>query len=121
MPYLIHRDTDGATIQFWNLHDGPTTIGRGEESNAQVDDGELSRQHFTITHQAAGFVLKDLTSTNGTTVNGQPVAEQALRPNDVIRAGKSTFVYMDGLRTMAGKIDQDLKDLSRVAPPKKST
>ena len=116
MPYLQHKDTDGSTIEFWNLHDGPTTVGRSPECNAKVDDQELSRRHFSITHEAAGFILKDLDSKNGTTVNGRRVPEQVLRPNDVIRAGTSLFVFLEGLTTIAVKIDQDLKDLAKFAP-----
>jgi pSer/pThr/pTyr-binding forkhead associated (FHA) protein len=118
MPYLVHKEKDGSTIEFWNLHEGPTTVGRGEV-NAKVDDTELSRKHFVVTHEDGGFTLKDLGSTNGTTVNGQRVTEQVLRPNDDIRAGNSLFLFMEGLTTMAGKLDQDLKDLDRVSgkPP----
>jgi len=121
MPYLVHKEKDGSTIEFWNLHEGPTTVGRGTEANAKVDDTELSRKHFTIVSAAAGFALKDLGSTNGTTVNFKRVTEQVLRPNDEIRAGNSLFVFVEGLTTMAGKLDQDLKELERVAgkkPPK---
>lgn len=118
MPYLVHKDTDGSTIEFWNLHEGPTTVGRSTESNAKVDDTELSRKHFTVTHEESGFTVKDLGSTNGTAVNGQRVSEQVLKPNDKITAGKSLFVFVEGLTTMAGKIDQDLQDLSKAAPKK---
>jgi pSer/pThr/pTyr-binding forkhead associated (FHA) protein len=116
MPYLQHRGPDGSTIEFWNLHEGPTTVGRGDESNAKVDDMKLSRKHFTITHEAAGFTLKDLGSTNGTAVNGHRVSEQVLKPNDVIRAGASTFVMSEGLTTMSMKLDEDIKNLAKCAP-----
>ena len=101
-------------VSFWNLHDGPTTVGRGSDANAKVDDTELSRKHFTVTKGDAGFTLQDLGSTNGTAINGKRVTEQVLRPNDEISAGNSRFIFMEGLTTMAGKLDQDLKDLDRV-------
>ena len=85
---LVHKDADGATIEFWNLHDGPTTVGRGSESNAKVEDDQLSRKHFVVTREAGGFTPKDLESTNSTIVNGQRVTGHLLRPNDEIRAGQ---------------------------------
>ena len=103
MPYLVHKDADGSTLQSWNLHSGETTVGRGEESNAQVNDDRLSRKHFTITENDGKFTLKDLGSRNGTRVNGQLVTEQVLKPNDQIQAGGSTFAILDGLATMWGK------------------
>lgn len=118
MPYLVHKDKDGSTIEFWNLHDGPTTVGRSTDANAKVDDNELSRKHFTVTKTDAGFSLKDLGSTNGTAINGTRVTEQILRPNDEIRAGNSRFTFMEGLTTMAGKLDRDLKDLDRLSDHK---
>ena len=61
MPYLIHKHTDGSTIQYWNLHEGPLKIGRGPDANS-IEDGELSREHFQITSEDdKHFTLKDLT------------------------------------------------------------
>jgi pSer/pThr/pTyr-binding forkhead associated (FHA) protein len=113
MPYLLQKDRDGSTIQYWNLHEGPTTVGRDSKVNARVDDQELSRQHFQITHEDTGFTIKDLSSRNGTFVNGQRVTEKVLKPNDLITAGKSTFSFMEGLTTLSMKLDQDIKNLEK--------
>lgn len=118
MPYLVQKDRDGSTIEFWNLHDSPMTVGRGEKCNAKTDDERLSREHFVITEAAGKFTLKDLGSKNGTLVNGQRVTDPVvLKPNDQIQAGQSLFTMMEGLTTMSVKLDQDLKDLDRVAHP----
>ena len=116
MPYLVLKDRDGATIQFWNLHEGPMTFGRDPKINGRVEDKELSRSHFTITHEDTGFTIKDLTSKNGTFVNGQRVTDKVLRPNDEIRAGQSVFSFMEGLTTLAMKLDKDIQDLSKFSP-----
>ena len=120
MPYLIHKNADGSTNQYWNLHGPPTTVGRAAEVNAQVDDPNLSRQHFTITPSPDGqFMIKDLGSSNGTKVNGKPVTEHALRPNDTIQAGQSHFLFMEGLTTISMKLEEDLKSLDRIAAEEK--
>ena len=120
MPYLAHKDRDGSVIEFWNLHEGPTTVGRGDESNAKVDDEKLSRKHFVISERPGGFTLQDLGSKNGTLVNGQPATELVLKPNDRIQAGGSTFVFMEGLTTISVKIEKDMKDLDRITGASKN-
>lgn len=116
MPYLVHKDADGSVVQFWNLHEGPITVGRGNEANAKVEDELLSKTHFTIAHEPAGFTLKDLGSRNGTLVNGQGVKQQVLKADDQVRAGRSTFWFVEGLTTMAGKIEQDISQLGKFGP-----
>ena len=113
MPYLVHKDKDGSVIQFWNLHEGVMTVGRAPEVNARVDDPKLSRKHFEITPAAGQFTLKDLGAANGTFVNGTRVTEKVLAANDNVRAGDSSFFFMDGLTTMAAKLDDDIKNLGK--------
>ena len=125
MPYLVHKDKDGAVIQFWNLHEGPLTVGRAPEVNAQVDDAKLSRKHFVIAAADGQFSLKDLDSGNGTFINGNRVTEKVLTPNDNVRAGDSSFFFFEGLTTLASKLDEDIKGLGKFAvdtsePPPKS-
>ena len=125
MPYLVHKDKDGSVIQFWNLHEGVMTIGRSLEVNAHVDDPKLSRKHFEITPKDGSFTLKDLGAANGTFVNGTRATEKVLAPNDNVRAGDSSFFFVDGLTTMAAKLDDDIKSLGKFAldtgePPPKS-
>jgi len=115
MPYLVHKDKDGATIQFWNLHEGVLTVGRAQDVNGPVDDPKLSRKHFAVTPVDGNFKLQDLGGPNGTFVNGQRVTEKLLVANDQIRAGDSQFQMFDGLTTMAGKLDQDIKGLGKFA------
>src|SRR5438309_11281392 len=107
MPYLIQKDSDGATIQSWSLRAGATTVGRSDDCNAKVDDQEMSRQHFTIEEHEGKFVLKDLGSKNGTRVNGVTVTEQVLKREDEIRAGVTRFVIQDSLATLWMKSIKD--------------
>lgn len=113
MPYLVHKDKDGSVIQFWNLHEGVITVGRAADVNARVDDPKLSRKHFEITPVAGNFTLKDLGAANGTFINGTRVTEKVLAANDNVRAGESSFYFMDGLTTMAAKLDEDIKNLGK--------
>ena len=51
------------------------SIGRGTKNTIVIDDNEVSREHLILTRTDAGYELRDLDSSNGTFVNGQPVSD----------------------------------------------
>ncbi len=64
------------------------TIGRGLDNDiAFPEDARISRQHARIEFKYGQFLLFDLRSTNGTTVNGRPVTQIVLTPGDRISLG----------------------------------
>ncbi len=107
MPYLIQKDPNGSTVKQWDLRDKPLTVGRGDQVDACIEDKEMSRQHFVISPKSGGYVLQDLNSRNGTLVNGQRASEKAWMPNDRIQAGQTNFVFVDGLATVIGKLENE--------------
>lgn len=109
MPYLIQKQADGSTAKQWDLRDKPLTVGRGEDVHARIDDKEMSRQHFVITPKGGGYVIEDQNSQNGTLVNGKRVTSTTLKPNDNIRAGQTQFVYVEGMATVIGKLQDEPK------------
>lgn len=68
---------------------GPAVvIGRVPGNDLLIDDPQVSRHHASLTLEGEQWVLRDLGSTNGTTVNGQTVTSQwVVRPGDVIGLG----------------------------------
>ena len=62
----------------------PVTIGREEDNDIRLNDDRVSRFHAKIQEDAGRIILTDLESTNGTRVNGHPVARARLRPGDRI-------------------------------------
>lgn len=109
MPYLIQKQADGSTAKQWDLRDNPLTVGRGEDVHARIDDKEMSRRHFVISPKGSGYVIQDQNSQNGTLVNGRRVTEATLKPNDAIRAGQTQFVYVEGMATVIGKLQDEPK------------
>ncbi|MBO0877801.1 MAG: FHA domain-containing protein, partial [Pseudonocardia sp.] len=83
---------DGSNRSF-ELHGGTTVIGRGQESDFRLPDTGVSRRHLEINWDGHTATLSDLGSTNGTTVNGNPVQTWQLSDGDIIRIGHSTLVY----------------------------
>jgi Protein of unknown function (DUF3662)/FHA domain len=69
------------------------SIGRDATNDIMLDDRRLSRRHAKIEFRYGQFILFDLKSTNGTTVNGQPVTQFVLSPGDVISFGGKEAVF----------------------------
>jgi pSer/pThr/pTyr-binding forkhead associated (FHA) protein len=75
----------------------PVTIGREEGNTIQLNDDRVSRYHVKIQEDHDRMLLTDLTSTNGTQVNGEEVQLRILRHGDIITIGRSVILY--GSRT----------------------
>jgi Nif-specific regulatory protein len=72
---------------------GESTIGRDKGNAVAIEDRALSRRHCVIWAVDNQFQIRDLESSNGTYVNGLPVAARALKDGDQIKAGQSFFVF----------------------------
>lgn len=62
-------------------------VGRHPACDVVVDDPTVSRRHAQLTFRDGVWVLQDLASSNGTTVNGEPVVRTTLRSGDVLELG----------------------------------
>lgn len=70
----------------------PATIGRGKDATIVVQHRKLSRLHCRFYVADEKLHVRDLGSTNGTTVNGSPViGAEVLREGDMISAGGVVF------------------------------
>jgi two-component system, NtrC family, response regulator HydG len=70
------------------------SIGRGTGNQLCISDPVLSRQHCTISCRNGEFLLRDLGSRHGTSVNGVPVREQLLNHGDQLELGSSVFAFL---------------------------
>jgi FHA domain len=69
--------------------DAVTTLGRDLGSSVVVDDPYASANHAVLTFRGQAWYVEDLGSTNGTFVNGTPVAGLvALGYGDEIQVGE---------------------------------
>jgi hypothetical protein len=82
--------SDGRRIP---LSEEPATIGRLSDCTVAVSDPQVSRRHAEVRPELGGFVLVDLGSLNGTTVNGEPVGTRVLEDGDEIGVGPATIRF----------------------------
>lgn len=67
---------------------GEVSVGRARDNLVCIDDPLVSQYHAVIERRGYAFLLNDLDSTNGTTVNGEAVTtERRLCRGDVISIG----------------------------------
>src|SRR5262249_24863318 len=81
----------GARTQIEGLHwqsDVILRVGRLPHYEIVLKDPSISRQHAEIAATPDGWIVRDLNSTNGTSVNGRRVrGAQTLQPGDVLVCG----------------------------------
>ena len=76
------------------LADDEHLIGRLADCTVIISDSNTSRHHAKITRSGSGFVIADLSSTNGTFVNGERlIADHRLADGDIITVGSVSLRF----------------------------
>ncbi|MCB9833772.1 MAG: protein kinase [Planctomycetes bacterium] len=68
-------------------------FGRDEACDIVTADVSCSRRHFGVAEKDGRFIIKDLNSTHGTTLNGHRVDQHELADGDTIVAGESVLSF----------------------------
>jgi len=77
---------DDNTISH-DLVEQKVSVGRAPDNDLQIEDVSVSSHHAEILFGAGNYTLKDLGSTNGTSINDLEIKEQILKEGDRIRFG----------------------------------
>ncbi len=85
------RLTDIAGNEY-RLTKSVTNIGRGVDADIQISDNGASRLHCAIV-LGSQVIVRDLGSTNGTTVDGKRITEAVLQDGSLIKLGNTTLTY----------------------------
>lgn len=82
------------------------TLGRTDEADVVINDSSLSRVHASINREADQIWIVDEGSTNGTSVNNEPVplSGSALKDGDEIYIGNTTIVLNFSVNTPPEKV-----------------
>lgn len=86
--FTLHIHVAGSPPQAVILEGGRYPVGRGPDNSVRIEIPSVSDSHAEFVVDESGALwLRDLGSTNGTSVNGQPVVEAALKPGDSVKLG----------------------------------
>lgn len=93
---------DGVIQREYPLADGTVRIGRDNFNDIQLDDDTVSGSHAEIAAKQSQYIdgtkdfwLRDLSSTNGTKVNGQQINRHLLHNEDEVLIGPYTLRFLD--------------------------
>lgn len=93
-------------------------IGRRLDNNLVLDDPRVSRIHCQIRLRHGSYVVFDLNSSHGTSVNGVPVVEHTLQSGDVLSVGGVQLIYIDDVPTdVLEATEQDMITKPRLELP----
>lgn len=90
---------DGGRVREVTLV-GTVTVGRSPTCGISSADPRLSRTHAAFEVAGDAVVVRDLGSSNGTTVNGAPITEHQLRAGERVEVGP----FVIELVTVAGSV-----------------
>ncbi|MCX7804582.1 MAG: FHA domain-containing serine/threonine-protein kinase, partial [Planctomycetota bacterium] len=93
MPRLIVSEPGFDAREF--EVEGVVTIGRSSDNTVVLRDERASRHHARIMASGDQYIIEDLKSSNGTTVNGLRVQRKALRHGDEVAIGKVRMLFRD--------------------------
>src|SRR5436190_17657528 len=95
-PWLEHFPAGKSCPERTLIEEFPFSIGRNENCSLHIDSGRVSREHAVIDREGGVYRVRDLGSTNGTFLNGQPVRESVLRGGDLLVIADLEFTFCHG-------------------------
>lgn len=88
---IISGDEAGAAYPLKDT----VTLGRADSNTICLKDAKVSRQHAQIQQHGNQFIVVDLSSSNGTFVNGEKIEEHVLQNNDEIQIGDYILQFQE--------------------------
>ena len=78
----------------YDLNEEEVIVGRNPTTNITLLDEGISREHALILFdEDVHYVIEDLSSTNGTKLNGKRVRSAPLAEGDQIQIGQTVFRF----------------------------
>jgi hypothetical protein len=90
--WLLDPNAEGGSLS-WHIGQRTVSVGRAAGNFVQVKDSSISRVHCQLQPTLEGLKVVDMTSSNGTIVNGEPVQQHLMKDGDVLTVGDRDFVY----------------------------
>ncbi len=93
---LVVVDDSGGDAETIAITKDPVVIGRMSTNDVVLSDPNVSRRHAELRRSGGRWMLVDLGSTNGTTVNGKLAREHELNDGDRLMFGSTKIRFETG-------------------------
>ncbi|MFE7558449.1 FHA domain-containing protein [Kitasatospora sp. NPDC057500] len=111
LPRLVVDGPDRVRGQVFRLDDEPLLVGRDSTCRLQLVHPLLSRRHAVVWWAGGHTTVEDLSSTNGTRLNGHRVhGQRILRDGDVLGFGPLEAHYEEPAEAVTEIADPDASD-----------
>lgn len=80
--------------RFFESEKNEISMGRSVNNDIMLRNSLSSRKHCILSKKENEFIIKDLSSRNGTRVNGKLINEMTIRVGDIIQVGKATTITL---------------------------
>lgn len=109
MRLILNRGSERLAVE---LRDGVYTLGRDDRSDVAIPNSTVSAKHAEIHVSGDTCTLRDLGSSNGTSINGVRIrGAQQIHPNDDIELGSAHLTI-----EASGSSSQPVPDTSAYRP-----
>jgi hypothetical protein len=96
------------------LDQGRIILGRSNSADVTVNDATVSRRHLLLEVSEKEVIISNLSSGNGTFLNGEKIqGSVTIKENDIIQVGSSIMRYYrvkDGRAALIQEFEDDLED-----------
>jgi len=83
--------------QVYRLNRKIISIGRHADNDIIVSDPHVSRHHAQLRAAQGYFILLDLNSTGGTSINGEHITQKVLKGGDIISLAGVPIIFGQGM------------------------
>lgn len=107
--------SEGFTGKSYELKIERTTVGRVDDNSFCIPDGSLSSHHAEVVLRGEEIIVRDLDSTNGTFIDGEPLepnVDAPIKPGQILRLGEVDVRLEDG----GGGEKRESLDQTKVIP-----
>jgi two-component system, NtrC family, sensor kinase len=114
--FVIQGADQGKRFEFTI---GPVALGRDDSNGVRLHDTEVSRRHAELRLEQGEYRILDLSSANGTFVNGRAVEQTALNSGDRVQLGQTVLLFHEGNSTK-GDLTNRVDMLTKSSPDDRS-
>ena len=98
--YLLIKGAGPAErVVVWDTQD--ISVGRAGDNDLALEDAALSRKHAEFYREGGAYAIKDLNTSNGTTVNGETIRTHKLQNKDVVKIGDVEISFIQSPKNPA--------------------